>query len=103
MGTYYGVRKVVENGQRIGFAPERQPSGIGDNVLVGIMNNGVWAVAPDLTRESEYRHFYESYSQGMWLNMDLYKVPKDKIKDCPDEGRVSVTDLEQLLKANSSE
>jgi len=31
-----------------------------------------------------------------------YKVPKDKINDCPDEGRVSVADLEQLLKANSS-
>jgi len=103
MGTYYEVKQVVKNGQRIGSAPERQPSGIGDSVLVGIMNNGVWAVAPDLTEESEYRHFYKSYSQGAWLKMDLYKVPKGKIKDCPDRGRMTVTDLEQLLKANSSE
>lgn len=99
MGTYYGVRKVVENGQKIGFAPQRQPSGIGEDVLVGIMNNGVWAIAPDLTRESEYQHFYDSYAQGNWLNMDLYKVSKDKIKDCPDEGRVSVKELEQVLSS----
>ena len=102
MGTYYGVRKVVEIGQRIDFPLEGDPLGIGDDVLVGIMNNGVWAIAPDLTRKSEYQDYYDSYSRGMWLNMYLYKVPKDKIKDCPDEGRVPVADLEQLLKANSS-
>src|SRR3989338_8690539 len=102
MTTYYGVRKVVENGQRIYFPLEGYPSVIGDSVLVGIMNSGVWAIAPNLTLESEYQQFYDSYSQGMWLNMYLYKVPKDKIKDCPDEGRVPVADLEQLLKANSS-
>jgi len=102
MGTYYGVRKVIEHGQRIGFAPERQPSVTEGWVLVGIMNNGVWAIAPDLTRESEYQAFHQSYAQGTWSRMDLYEVPKEKIKDCPDEGRVSVRELEQLFEVKNS-
>ncbi|MDP3640299.1 MAG: hypothetical protein Q8R53_03805 [Nanoarchaeota archaeon] len=101
MGTYYGVRKIVENGEKIGFAPEKQPRIGEDNILVGILSNGVWAIAPDLTRESEYQQFYALYLQGMWLKMEIYKIPKDKIKDCPNEGRVSVRELEQILKANS--
>ena len=36
MGTYYGVRKVVEIGQRIDFPLEGDPLGIGDDVLVGL-------------------------------------------------------------------
>ena len=95
--AYYGVRKVIENGEKMSSAQKKQPSITKDHVLIGIMHNGVWAVAPNLTKESEYRHFYDSYAQGNWLNMDLYKVPKDKIKDCPNEGSVSVGELEQLL------
>lgn len=99
MGTYYGVKKVVENGQRIGFAPPKQPSGIGQDVLVGIMNDGLYAIASDLTKEGEYQNFYNDYAQGIWLNIYLYTVPREKIKDCPDEGKVLIRELEQIMRA----
>lgn len=90
---YLGVKKVKEKGKNIGFAQERQPLVKSDEVLVGILNNGVWAVAPNLTDRRDYNHFYQSYAQGMWLRMELFKIPEDKIDMFPDEGRVPVTNL----------
>jgi len=107
MTEYYGVRKVVENGRAIGFAPEDQPFNAatitGEAVLVGVMSNGLWAIAADLTPEHDYQNFYDLYSRGIWTRIDLYEVPKNKIGDCPDEGEVSVVELERLLEAIHSE
>ena len=96
--AYYGVRKVIENGQKRGIAQEEPPSITEDHVLVGIMSNGVWAVAVNLTKKSRYRQFYNSCAQGRWVNMDLYEVSKDKIEDCPNEGKVLINELEEILK-----
>ena len=104
MGIYYGVRKVIENGKRVqSYLPlKEQPHIVEGNVLVGILDNGLWAIAVDLTDKREYQEFYNSYARGMWLSMYLYEVPEEKIKDCPDEGRVPIEELKQLLKAKSS-
>jgi len=94
--TYYGVKAVVQKGQRIDSATERQPPVYSDDVLVAIINNGLWAVAPDVTDAREYSHFYGSYAQGYWLNFDLYNLPKKEIPNCPDEGRVPLEELKKL-------
>ncbi|MFT4244350.1 MAG: hypothetical protein ACMXYB_02745 [Candidatus Woesearchaeota archaeon] len=102
MVIYFGVKKIIEYADRINITPQEQPPQIGDDVLVAIMSNGIWAIAPNLTCRTHYDSYYSSYIQNEWESMLLYRVPKDMIKHCPDEGRVGVRELEQILKNNSS-
>ena len=99
MGTYYNAREVVQRGTRItSYGRDRRPSVREGEVLVGILNNGLWAVAPDVTSESEFRYFHDSYSQGYWLGMDVYALPKSEVPNCQDKGQVNLPDLEKILK-----
>jgi hypothetical protein len=44
-------------------------------------------IAADVTEEIEYQDFYDSYKKGFWQKMDLYKVSKDILGECLDEGK----------------
>lgn len=90
MGTYLGVNAVKNHGVYMGYAQEQKPITPPNNRLVAVLNNGVWQVAPDVTRDSEYKHFFDSYAQGNWLAMQLYRLEESKVALCPDEGRVPV-------------
>lgn len=85
---YLGVNAVKKKGESQGLAFGTQPFVPMGKRLVAIVNNGVYQVAPDVTESREYDHFYESYAQGHWLRMDLYLLPEDLVKECPDEGQV---------------
>lgn len=88
--TYYGVNAVKENGNFVGRATGSQPRFGDSDILVGIVNNGVWAVASNLSDEKEYSHFYDTYCNGVWLNFELYTIPRAEESKFPDEGRVPV-------------
>jgi hypothetical protein len=94
MAVYYGVKKVLEKGQRIGAATEQMHFVKNTEVLVGIVKGSKYAVAVDLTVEKEYRAFYRACARGNWRDFDLYRLAKEKIAECPDEGRVLIGDLE---------
>ncbi|MBI5804509.1 hypothetical protein HZA73_00525 [candidate division TA06 bacterium] len=94
MAVYYGVKKVLEKGQRIGVATEQMHFVKNTEVLVGIVKGSKYAVAVDLTVEKEYRAFYRACARGNWRDFDLYRLAKEKITECPDEGRVLIGELE---------
>ena len=88
MGTYLGVNAVRAKGQKIGtISGTSQPHIPAGKRLIGIPNNGVWEIAPDLTHPSEYAAFYESYAGGHWLGVELYLLDEGRVAECPDEGR----------------
>lgn len=95
MAVYYGVKKVLKNGQRIGAATEQMHFVKNTEVLVGIVKGSKYAVAVDLTVEKEYRAFYRACARGNWKDFDLYRLSRDLIAECPDEGRVLIGDLEK--------
>ena len=89
MGTYYGVKAVEEIGTPVVAVPmNEQPPIPTGNILVAVMCNGIWSIAPDVTDKKEYEAFVKDYNQGNWLKMRSYLVPDEQIKNCPDEGRV---------------
>lgn len=91
MGTYLGVRAVEKNGEEC-TSPfsKQQPDVPPGKRLIGIPQNGLWKIAADLTRRSEYDSLYSSYAAGNWLDCKLYLLDEDKVTKCPDEGRVSI-------------
>jgi hypothetical protein len=101
--TYYDAKQVVQRGTKINFLGTNKKPQVGeDKVLVGIVNNGLWAVAPDVTSDRQFQSFYDSYSQGYWLKMDVYALPKDEVENCPDQGKVPINDLTKILEEHSS-
>jgi len=104
MGVYYGVEAVIGKGERILHTTKEQPLIFDDKVLVALVSNGLYVVAPDVTDPNEYQHFYDTYSQGWWLEMVLYNLPKSEIPNCPDKGRFymdglkNISELEKSLK-----
>jgi len=90
---YYGVKKVMEKAERIGPATEQMVFVKNDEVLVGIVKGSKYAIAADLTDRKEYLAFYEACQNGEWVDIELYRLSRDKVGECPDEGRVSIKDL----------
>lgn len=88
MGTYLGVNAVKNHGVYMGHASSNKPSIPFGERLIAVLSNGVWQTAPDVTRDFEYKHFYDSYAQGYWLAMHLYRLEESKVALCPDEGMV---------------
>lgn len=88
MGSYYGVKKVEEIGERLNYNNAKQPNVPVDKRLIAVIGNGLFKIAPDVTSPSEYDEFYHQYSSGYWLTFATYLLTEDQLKDCPDEGRV---------------
>ncbi len=103
MGTYYGVRAVMRRGRKIGDMDcldrlrrcnsKGQPIIAGDKVLIGIVSNGTWLTAADLTTLYEYESFSKAYAQGHFVAIILYKIRKSDLINCPDEGRVDMDEF----------
>jgi len=89
MGSYYGAEQIEKLGTTISSYSSTPPTPQGNQALVAIMDNGLYRIACDVSRPSEYKEFNDSYRQGNWLTMDVYAISKDKLADCPDTGRAA--------------
>lgn len=103
--AYYEVKAIIEKGEKVHqLLPLKiQPQISYNNVLVGILDNGVWAIATDLTDKREYDSFYDSYAKGNWLMMHLFNVSENEIDNCSGGGRISSECLEELLAKKGKE
>ncbi len=90
MGTYLGVRAVEHLGRptNLSYNSNNQPLIPSGKRLIAVMNNGLYKIAPDVTRPSEYKEFYDCYAKGIWIAMHLYLLEENEVTKCPDEGRV---------------
>jgi hypothetical protein len=93
---YYGIAGVLKAARRIGPATERMVFVNNDEVLVGIVRGSKYAIAADLTDRREYAAFYGACQRGEWLDIELYRMPRDQALKCPDQGRMTVRDLDRL-------
>lgn len=84
MGTYLGVKAVKEKGEHISKSYRVKPG----YRTVAILNNGLYEIAGDVTKESEYKAMYAAYVNGTYIKFNLYLLPEEEVKNCPDEGRV---------------
>ncbi len=98
MSQYYDAIRVVQKGTKLISKVGKKPLQKENEVLVGIMNNGLFVVAPDVTSNYEFEYFYDAYYNGNWLEMSVYALPKEEIKNCEDLGRVSTKDLTKILE-----
>jgi hypothetical protein len=93
MGTYLGVKAVEKIG--ISMIPTKdQPMAFGTR-LVMVLDKGLWKIAADVTNKREYDDFYASYALGHWLRIRLYSITAEQANECPDEGRVASTYVEE--------
>lgn len=98
MAIYYDAIQIIQRGTEIiSYECGKKPSVREGEILVGILSNGLWAVAPDITSDSEFNAFYKSYSQGQWLEIGIYTLPKKEIENCQDKGKVNADDLEKII------
>jgi hypothetical protein len=89
MGRYYGVCALVKRGKKIGDTfTEQQPRIQDDEALIGILGNGDYLIAVDLSSKSEYEVFRKAYEGGRYLAILLYKIKRSDLVNCLDEGRV---------------
>lgn len=95
---YYGVKKIMEKAVRIGPATEKMFYVKNDEVLVGIVKGSKYTIAADLTDEKEYMAFYQACQKGHWVDIELYRLPKEEAENCPDQGRFTLEDLKELDK-----
>jgi hypothetical protein len=95
---YYGVKRLLGKAERIGPATEKMVFVRNDEVLVGIVTGSKYAIAADLTDRKEYAAFYHACQKGEWVDLELYRLPREEAENCPDEGRVTVKELNALLK-----
>lgn len=86
MGIYYGVDKVKELGTRV-KKTQVHPEIPKDHVLVVVPTTGLWEIAGDVTRPSEFEAFMSAYNNGTYLDFELYQVSQENIQQCPDQGR----------------
>lgn len=78
MGKYYepavDLKKV---GRRLGSAVEyaihRRALRPGEE-MVGLLDRGVYFIAPYLPDETEFAEFFRSYSAGNFLSFDIFAV-----------------------------
>ena len=91
MGTYYGAEQIEKLGTKISSYSSTPPTPQGNQALVAVMDNGVFRIAVDVSRASEYEHFKDAYNQGNWLDMKVFAISKDKLPECPDTGRAPST------------
>src|SRR3989338_11146094 len=98
MGVYYNPLEVVQRGTwLITSHRENKPSVQAGEVLVGIMNNGLNVIAPDITRDRDYQAFLQDYLNCKWLGMDIYALPESEVPNCQNTGQKLLQDLEKML------
>jgi hypothetical protein len=98
MAIYYGIKKVLEHGQWIGYASRKMVYVKNTEALVGIIRGSKYAIAADVTLERDYKAFYKACTEGEWLDMELYRLARADAEKMPDEGRITIKELERLMK-----
>lgn len=96
MPEFYGVKSVMQKGQKVCSMTDRRPTILEGEVLVGIAVDGTHAIAVDLTSESDYKKFSELYDGGVYRKIDLYTLPRKEIPNCPDEGKIPLSEIGNL-------
>lgn len=89
-----GVNAVREKGQL--YVPKHsfdmdQPSIPFGMRLVGIVSNGAWETALDLTNRRDYSRVSDEVMHGKWRDCELHLLEEELVSECPDEGRVRIT------------
>lgn len=89
MSNYYVVKCIKDKGVPLnklsvlhGYEKLKK-----NDHIVAIMNNGLYAIAPDVTKKSDFKAFDDAYRQGYYLSMDLYKVSEEALGQCQGQGR----------------
>jgi hypothetical protein len=88
MPRYLGVTAVREYGVRIERSFDPSPIETPQQTrLVGILGNGRWEVAPDMTHSADYLEIQEAYEEGYYTDYELYLLGEAETVKCPNEGR----------------
>lgn len=75
MACYYDADIVKADGRRLGDKRQKRPH----EKLIMVLYNGMYEAAVDVSKKLEYDHFYNAYSQGIWLTCDLYAIDPSAI------------------------
>lgn len=88
MATYIGVNAVRKKGVKIERSFDPHPQAVSEGKrLVGILGNGAWEIASDLTNPSDYLELRESYEEGFFSDCEFYELEEEELPNCPNEGR----------------
>lgn len=87
MGIYLGVNAVKKRGKLSTSKIYQQKSG---HRTIIILDNGMYEIAGDVTRKSEYDAAYNACANRTYIRFSLYLLPENEVKNCPDEGRVYI-------------
>jgi hypothetical protein len=104
MGNYYGVEAIVNMATPVGPMQMSGPLSSSypwtnmNERLIGIAQNGVTAIAVDLTNRDDYKRWEENTWDGPWKGIDLFRIDKDRLDECPDQGHMSVQDYVRLIQ-----
>lgn len=102
MGRYYDVSAIIAQGRRIGPAGTRKPYLGKDETLVGIViqsdGNNIQAIAPDLTREEQYKALCIDGARYGILRVELYSLTPEQASKIPDALAVNIANLEEFLR-----
>ncbi len=85
---YLGVNAVKKHGIPAVNPGERRPPKKDGHLLVMILDNGLWQVAPVISSDADYLHHYGSYAQGLWCRFSVWYLEERLVSECSDEGRV---------------
>ena len=102
MGTkYYDVREVIKIGKKLNFGDRsKQPKIKEGEGLVGLLDNGLYLIAPDLTNPDYYGSFYKMYYGGHFLDFSVLAVPLIELEKCPNGPRIDTKEYEELIRQN---
>ncbi len=79
MGHYYNpAKEIITAGRRLGsgldYAHYQRLLGPGEQ-LIGLLDRGIYHVAPYLPDEREFDEFQQAYARGLYLSFQLYALP----------------------------
>lgn len=84
MGRYYNPAQEIKTvgrplGSGLNFAYYRRILKPGEE-LVGLLDRGIYHVAPYLPDEREFGEFQRAYNSGAYLSFELYAVMNEAAK-----------------------
>jgi hypothetical protein len=51
------------------------------------MDNGIYKIAPDVSKTNEYNQFYQNHKNGQWITKELYHISTSSLSGCTDKDR----------------
>lgn len=74
MGEYYNALDVASRGKLITYDPARPPKPRSGEKFIGLCDNGLHVIAPDVSNPTEFKVFNDKYEQGLYLDFDIVAV-----------------------------